>query len=93
MLDAIGQEVDVPETDVTINIRDDTTSLFESESGELFIETDDGFYRMEPTPDGFAPVPTAKPDTRLSELAPARREDPEIETGGIGAASTTQIMD
>lgn len=92
MLEAIGRQVEVLDSDVTIDIRADDTTLYESETGELFVETSTATYELSVTGSGVVPTETVMDTSTMMELEPAERENDQIDSGGI-ASTSTKIMD
>lgn len=89
-----NSEVIEPEIDLDINIRSEDLSIFESESGQMFLRTEqmpeDAYAEVVPTSEGPVAELVVGLDQELTECTPAEREEqPEVDT----SVGSTVIVD
>lgn len=87
-------EVIEPEIDLDINIRSEDLTIFESESGQMFLQTEqmpeDTYAEVVPTSEGPIAELVVGVDAELKECTPAEREEqPEVDT----SVESTIIVD
>jgi hypothetical protein len=89
-----NSEVIEPEIDLDINIRSEDLSIFESDSGQMFLQTEqmpeDTYAEVVPTSEGPIAELVVGVDAELTECTPAeRKEQPEVDT----SVESTIIVD
>ena len=92
MLDAISNQVEVPESNDTIDIRSDGTKLHQAADGTLYVDTPSGPYELSVSRDGVVPTRTVMDTESMVEIQTAERQTDELNSGGVTTV-TREIFD
>lgn len=73
----------MPDREVSINIRDPETRLYESEMGDLFVETPSETYEVSIIGASVSLSQASVDTSEMEELEPADPEVEDVDTGGV----------